>query len=402
MKPYKFSFACPYCFDKHELNSMLFKCSHHECDNIISVGKHEFLNLKYPKRCLYCKKGTIEIHCPNKNYGYTSGTEGIIPEDILKAGSLSVAMIGDDGAGKTCYAGALLAALKYTFRRFFDDELTNADERSSRYFKECYYNPLFENHRLPSVNTGIGGDKIPVTFYLPITDDINKKLLGTFVFSFSPTNSELISKTPEELSRMIPVTQIFSVDYICNSDAVILVIDPLTIPPIGNSVRMCAEKLGDGELLKICSPERPYSADRILRAVIDIMRMEERFDEKRPKRIKKPLAIVFTKLDLLEKYYIPMSGSNRLHRESRHLEMRSYNRREHKITAEEVTSLIVKNMGDETVELIRQFENYSFFAVSALGEIPDADGKLPRPVTPKRVLDPVLWLLSDRGLIARS
>ena len=54
-------------------------------------------------------------------------------------------------------------------------------------------------------------------------------------------------------------------------------------------------------------------------------------------------------------------------------------------------------IGPEFIQVVRSFKEHSIFAVSALGCNPTGSS-LPRGVSPMRVEDPFLWLLSKEGL----
>ena len=56
-------------------------------------------------------------------------------------------------------------------------------------------------------------------------------------------------------------------------------------------------------------------------------------------------------------------------------------------------------MGKELINKVsKNFENYGFFGLSALGSNPDMDNKIPK-FRPFRVADPFLWILSEQRLV---
>lgn len=397
-KKEKLKFACPFCYSYHELDTLLIKCTYNNCENYGAKGKYEFIRSNNPQKCFKCKRTDNEIHCPNPHYGLSSGTDGLISSELFDASNIAITIIGDEDAGKTCYMSSLLYSLKYTFPRFFSGDLANADERSARFYGECYHNPVYNEKRLPAERRGIKGDAIPICFFVRVKDPKTSKVRGVATLNYSSTNSELILKSPEEKKALLPEVAHFSEDQIKNADAIFLVVDPLTIPYVRKKVLERAAELGELEDVLRCCPEKTRSANDILKLIIETIEPNTPAGKK---RIDKYLAVIFTKLDILEKYYTPLSGSNTLVRESRHLETRSYNLPEHKHTAESVIDLIVKYMGDEIVDSLRRFEDYGLFAVSGLGKIPDADGNIPGGVAAKRVLDPLLWVLAENGLIEK-
>ena len=393
----KFSFTCPYCYEIHSPEDMYLRCSKDVCSNIASKGKYDFVKVKKLSKCFSCKKNSLDFMCPHEYFGFSNGTEGVIPADVRNAPNVSVAIIGRRGVGRTCFVGSLLNELRYKMPRYLGVELHNADERSDRVFNECYYSPMMVRKHLPATKTGLDGYAIPICFYLSMMDSVRHKLKGSLTINFSPTPSEIILKDSES-DRWLATIQLFARNYIRNSDAIFLLVDPLTIPYVSNKVLRRAEALGELDEVLRCMPSNtdPDSTRSSLERIINVL------NDNSGDRISTPLAIIFTKLDIIKKYYVPMSGSNRLRSNSNHLAAHAYNAREHKITSEEIISLFVSHMGEDTVNLMRKFKTYSFFAVSSLGSIPTEDGSIVGGIKPERVLDPVLWTLAKKDLLEQT
>jgi len=53
----------------------------------------------------------------------------------------------------------------------------------------------------------------------------------------------------------------------------------------------------------------------------------------------------------------------------------------------------------ELIGYIKQFKQHSFFGVSSLGGNPNGTKIDSKGIRPRRVLDPLLWLLSEYGYI---
>lgn len=399
LKKNKFAFTCPYCYEKHDPKRMYLRCAKQNCTNIIAKGKYDFIKIKKIKKCFHCKKGTLEFLCPNEHFGFSNGTEGVIPTDVRRAPNISVAVIGREGVGRTCYVGALLNELRYKVPRFLGIELHNADERSDRVYTECYSTPMFVKKQLPSVKKGLDGYALPICFYLSMFDSMRKKLKGSLTLNFSPTPSEILLNEGAS-EKWLATVQLFATNYIKNADTIFLIVDPMTIPYVSDQVMKRAQKLGELDSVMRCMPKDtdPYSTKKSLERIISILSDGDSSVD----RVSTPIAIIFTKLDLIRRYYVPMSGSNRLRSDSNHLATRSFNMREHKITSEDIINLFVSHMGEDTVQLMRKFSSYSFFAVSSLGTFPSSDGEIPGGVKPERVVDPILWTLANKDLLEKS
>lgn len=68
----------------------------------------------------------------------------------------------------------------------------------------------------------------------------------------------------------------------------------------------------------------------------------------------------------------------------------------------EVRSLLMLLHATELVQLVEHDADvaaYRYFALSALGHPPDASGLSVHGISPYRVLDPLLWVLSEEGAL---
>ena len=106
-----------------------------------------------------------------------------------------------------------------------------------------------------------------------------------------------------------------------------------------------------------------------------------------------PIAMAFTKTDLLSKYDI-LPEDSCLREESAHTSNGVFVKSDFENTNIEMQSLLENFLEDELAQLLKQFSNYAFFGLSALGDNPDNSNKLARQPEPIRVLDPLLWLLA--------
>ena len=103
--------------------------------------------------------------------------------------------------------------------------------------------------------------------------------------------------------------------------------------------------------------------------------------------------MAFTKTDLLAKYDI-LPEDSCLREESAHTSNGVFVKSDFENTNIEMQSLLENFLEDELAQLLKQFSNYAFFGLSALGDNPDNSNKLARQPEPIRVLDPLLWLLA--------
>ena len=64
----------------------------------------------------------------------------------------------------------------------------------------------------------------------------------------------------------------------------------------------------------------------------------------------------------------------------------------------EMQDLLENWLDDELVQQMKNFEKYAFFGLTALGGVPHGS-KLDGKIRPRRVLDPLLWLLAENNYI---
>lgn len=118
------------------------------------------------------------------------------------------------------------------------------------------------------------------------------------------------------------------------------------------------------------------------------------------KRIDIPVAVILTKTDVLEREGIILP-SDCLARESEHIAKGAYVKAEHDRIQFEMENFFGQYVGSEMLYLLDNFKKWALFGTSALGFSADAGKNVisPKDINPKRVLDPLLWILSERKFI---
>ena len=114
------------------------------------------------------------------------------------------------------------------------------------------------------------------------------------------------------------------------------------------------------------------------------------------RKIQIPIAVSFTKIDAVQGM---IDDSSCLKNDSTHIQKRAFDKVDFEQVNEEMKSLVDEWMGKELINKVsKNFENYGFFGLSALGSNPDMDNKIPK-FRPFRVADPFLWILSEQRLV---
>jgi len=361
------SFTCPYCHEIHFAENCGLKCSKkigEECHDFVTRDKDGWIPQYDIINCLNCRKEMKYLYCLNTNKE--------IPIDLIKMSSLQIALLGAKASGKSNYIGVLINEIQNKMSDSFNCSLSITSNREmEKAYKDLYYRPLYIEKR--TVMATPGGETPPPLIFPLSFFNRQKNIALTFYDTAGENldNNEAIN----EFNR-----------YILNSHGIIMLLDPLQV----NEIREKLKKNGFTDL-----PEQNSETSAVLCRIIDVMRNIKNIKG----QIDIPLALVFTKIDVLEKYDV-LKADSCLRKESEHIKKGAFLKRDHSTIYVEIDDLIGKYLGGALLGYIKQFKKHSFFGVTALGENPTDNGtKINGEPRPRRVLDPLLWLLAEYGYI---
>ncbi|GHV54083.1 hypothetical protein FACS1894181_17980 [Bacteroidia bacterium] len=172
-----------------------------------------------------------------------------------------------------------------------------------------------------------------------------------------------------------------------NSTGIILIIDPLQLPPVREEL-----KVKNVSLPKEHANNAKGGTKEILTRVAKLIREQKNISENQ--LIDTPIAICFSKSDALKD--IIGEGNSMMFQESSHDGV--LNKEDIMGISNEIESFILS--WDDTgivTQIKNNFKNHCFFGFSALGTNPE-EGRI-NALRPLRVEDPFLWLLHKRNLI---
>ena len=190
----------------------------------------------------------------------------------------------------------------------------------------------------------------------------------------------------EDMSNEKQMKQITK--YIYNAAGIILLVDPLQFRKVRE------ELVEEKQLTEADLPQANNECAGDIITYVNNLITHNRHDIPSEKMIPIPLAVAFSKIDMLKE---SLGADSRIFQESRHrgkLDLREFG--EINDTIEEWIERY-----DDTKKFIpvtKNFENVGFFGVSALGGNPH-NGRLQFTPRPIRVEDPFLWLLWKNNLI---
>lgn len=378
---------CPFCFEAIPRGQAAFRCTGADpsrCPPVADealgafrrrpaemlppvtvVSRRLSLRTSTTVDCFQCGKPTTKAVCPR--------CHNTLPTHFMRTGGRSLAVIGAKESGKSHYVGVLINQLMHSVLGKYGASINAADEYTKSRYARDFRQILYESNQvLPATQSAAadGGLHLPMIFRLQVGTEKQKSALLVF-FDTAGEDFERLETLEAEAS------------YVANTDATMLVLDPLQIP----SVR---DQLGDQVVL----PSVTTDPLDILSRTTDLIR--ERTGLPPNKRIDRPLALSFSKIDAIRGL---LKGSPVLRSAS------------HGVTfdagaAEDISISMHAHVGEWIGSSLDQYvqanwSNVHYFGFSALGR-PPVGGQLVGGVAPLRVEDPILWLLSQWKLIQES
>lgn len=391
---------CPYCFEEFGSAEVHWRCENTQCVSPSDGAPGEFddeyrsyLTEMNPGRqvdpqrrghhfelspevaakrkeknafCNWCGKKSVLRICPK--------CHNALPHTIDEMDNYIVAVVGAAGVGKSHFIATLLDQIKNAVGYSFEMSLMAlTDETTGRYKKE-FYNRLFVERRVLDKSQAI--DRSPLMYRLKRTKRVGPlKLHKSAMLVFFDNAGETFNTATEY--------GVFA-RYVRHASAVIFLADPLQMPGI-------RERLVQSGVTPPPSSAEP--ADILSRTINQF----EAFGMKRANgRISVPIAVAFTKVDVLKDAGILPAG-NATYSAARHVG--SFDDAASRLIHDEVASMLVQWEGSEFDMLLQHnFSHYRYCAISALGLAPTADGKIVG-VSPFRAEDPFLWALNELKFI---
>lgn len=375
----KFKFKCPYCYEIHDINTCKVKCLYNipgkedRCTKKVEKDAAGWVAEGAKLDCLKCTSAKKGIYCGALNKQ--------IPKDFWESDSkkkssvdsnLSIALIGAKASGKSNYIGVLINELRRKMTLSFNASLKiAASDESLKYYQLAYEKPLFKEGTV--IGATSQGEIPPMIFPLNFMDKKND-IVNTAILTFYDTAGENLNSS----DKMIENNK-----YIPNADGIILLLDPLQIPSIRAKLQG-----------KIDLPPINTDPAEVLSRVVQNIREVHNVKGK----IKKPLAVAFTKIDALEAHGI-IGEDSCLRTESEHMSRGKFVRSDFESVNIQMQDILENWLDHEIIQLMKNFEKYSLFGISALGAVPEGKKISGNELSPRRVLDPLLWILAENKYI---
>lgn len=384
--------TCPWCFQEFKDVKIQFRCINPSCELEVDELYSKYHRFSRPMRmpqtidpdegalrnmlgmeadstaCPKCGLSTSKKICPL--------CHNELPDTVGKYRHIHFAVVGSKEAGKSHFIAVLLNTLRHELGAELDASLLPVnDETIQRYTKE-FYEPIFRRQRVLDATRSVAksvGTKAPLIFCLKMRKGGGNDFEVITLVFFDTAGEDL-----DHVDRLQVEAR-----YIANADGIIYLMDPLQSDPVRDRLT--------GAVL----PAQHTEAGLVVNNIARTVRLTREIDS--GKRIEIPFAFTMSKFDAV----LPLiSAGSYLHEPSRH--GRRFNKSDFKRVDSEVRShlrALTADSGSTEREVEHNFKRTGFFAVSALGNAPDASGALALGVRPFRIADPFLWLLSETGII---
>lgn len=355
---------CPKCFARYPEQQRLLVCRESTCKNMgVPVAQSPAHMEDGQPFCMSCgREITIRV-CPICGFEF-SGTN-------LHAEMLGISMVGAEGSGKSHFLSVVVNSIKKEMARVYGCSLypLGGDNTVEQYYRQ-YYAPLFEQGRC--VSSTAQEDVEPLIYALVFPKDgSNGKTSNLTFYDACGANFRSVREM-EKGNRSI-----------YNSRGILFLIDPTQFEAIRD------RRKAQGHTVCEVDPST------LLSRIITLIRSSGGQSDLHQK-ITIPIAVCLTKLDIVRPW---MDAGSFIGAQSRHLRHAGFDSIDFNCCNLEIISMIQSWAGSDLVnQVTSQFATWGFFAFSALGEEPAADGKIAH-IRPHRVMDPLLWILQQNQII---
>lgn len=390
----KTHYICPYCFSKHKINNVKFRCKNQRCikepdtelstyeggrtismNKVITPQKVKPLIMPRSAVCPECNENTTKKICPS--------CHNELPREIDTVKDIIISIVGAKNTGKSHYIAVLIDQMRkisYNFNACWSPINTQISNR----YKTDFYNPLFKSHKLLSATTS----------GMSVSSTARKPLIYELVFGssgFMKKNNTVVYLTffdtaGEDLDDEDVMNTVNK--YISRSSGIIFLLDPLQIHQVRDS-------LGN-DVIQASSATKIEDVATPSEIIGRVSNMIRDFNSKRAaQKIDVPVAATFTKIDAIESL---LPRGNTIMETSPHYELGEFDSSDAENINQEIESMLIDwNGHDYTQQLSINYSKYSFFGASSLGKIPEK-GNID-VIRPHRIEDPLLWLLALNNVI---
>jgi hypothetical protein len=395
--------ACPYCYQQVNLKVLKFQCNGQSapgrspCVPLDPTSQPDARRLQltgyaepYRPSFLSGKTGMFSndlTGCPRcgapARIRVCPECETPLPSDFFSSTSPLFGLVGAKYSGKSVYLAVLNSHLRQRTARRFDASITVAADGGGNKDVAQNYEKMFGGDRvLPPATAANRGKRYGrQPFVLRWTQKSSSGKLGSVLLSF-------FDSAGEDLGSADSINE---QEYLGASQGLIVLIDPFQLPGNRDLGRSKLQGAGDVDAMI------EHDAIDTLSRITEYLRMTHRV--KTSKKVPIPLAVCFTKIDA---FFDRLDNNHPLRmpapKEPYYDEVEGESLHEH------LKSLLTDWEGDDILRHLElSYQKFRLFGVSALGAEPDYRTQKvnSQGIRPFRVDDPILWLLAERGFVAK-
>jgi hypothetical protein len=386
--------VCPYCYEGFAERDIEFRCTGRrsragrtcarEIDEVMfrHLGRREALppvfradGRRSGAVCPKCLDETTHRVCPV--------CHSQLPLHFGKVPSRMIALVGARETGKTVFVTVLLHELMHGVGARLNASVVGSDETTKQRFSADYERVLYGERQLlaatRSAGTMLSSLVVPLVFRFNAERPgwLGRPRIARSLLSFFDTAGEdMTSQDSVDLNAR----------YLASADGIILLLDPLQMAG-ARAVASATTRL------PVPAPDAatPFN---VLARVTELL--EARGGSRASARVRKPLAIAFSKLDTLWHRFPQGSPLRRPPAQEPGFDERD------SLDVHEYVRALLDDWGGGQIDQLLQhhYTRYRYFGLSALGESPTADNRVSEQgIHPYRVADPFLWLLGQFGTI---
>jgi hypothetical protein len=388
--------VCPFCFREIDSSRLAYQCAGRgnvECKREEDETRRRLTGSQQETYPTFLPEGgrSASTNCPTcggpAKRRACPQCHTALPIDFVDSKSPMIGLVGAKGSGKTVLMTVLVKQLREVVGLRFGADIRIATDNPDGHqglsdYQANRETPLYTQGTLPIGTQAQGSATRPRTtpVVLRWRQESARLMRGQALRS---TMLSFVDTAGEDLNDQETT---FTLEYLSVCDALMITIDPFALP---------------GARARLNLPEQAIQVEddtplAVVSRITELLRTEHRVKTK--KRIKLPVAIVFTKVDA---FYPGLDRNNPIM--ARPPGVPAYQEADGQAVHEHMLALMHEwNAADIDTHMRLNYSDYRYFGVSALGAEPDykSFAVAPGGVQPHRVEDPVLWLLSKTGTVS--
>ena len=386
--------VCPFCFRKIDSSHLAYQCAGRgniDCKKEEDETRRRLTGSQvetYPTfrpagrgasaDCPTCGGPAKRRACPQCHTA--------LPIDFVESKSPMIGLVGAKGSGKTVLMTVLVKHLRETVGLRFGADIRIATDNPDGHQGLSDYQanrevPLYSQGALPrgTAQQGSASRQWTTPVVLRWRQESPRLMRGQGLRS---TVLSFVDTAGEDLNDLDTA---FTLEYLSVCDALMITLDPFALPGARARLNLPEQAIQAGDNVPL----------DVVSRITELLRTEHKVKNK--KKIKLPVAIIFTKIDA---FYPSLDRTSPIM--GRPLGIPAYQDADGQAVHEHMLALMHEwNAADIDTDMRLNYSDYRYFGVSALGAEPDyrSGSVAPGGVQPHRVEDPVLWLLSKTGTV---